>query len=212
MGLCHFPDGVLRHLGHHRLRRHGGAHQVLRLLYLLGGHLPDHLPHFRPLDLGRRLAFAAGLPRFRRFHRGAHGGRPVRFDRRQNPGAPHWQVWQGRQAPGYSGPQYDFRRFGCIHPVVLLVWLQRRLHGGHGYRRADGAGRPGVLQHQHVRRRGLLRRFDFHLGPLQEARRLHDLQRRPGRPGGRYRRLRRGKSRGRLLHWRCLRHCHGAGH
>ena len=37
---------------------------------------------------GRRLAFAAGLPRFRRFHRGAHGGRPVRFDRRQNPGAP----------------------------------------------------------------------------------------------------------------------------
>ena len=92
VGLCHFPDGVLRHLGHHRLRRHGGAHQVLRLLYLLGGHLPDHLPHFRPLDLGRRLAFAAGLPRFRRFHRGAHGGRPVRFDRRQNPGAPHWQV------------------------------------------------------------------------------------------------------------------------
>ena len=40
----------------------------------------------------RRLAFAAGLPRFRRFHRGAHGGRPVRFDRRQNPGTPHWQV------------------------------------------------------------------------------------------------------------------------
>ena len=51
-----------------------------------------HLPHFRPLDLGRRLAFAAGLPRFRRFHRGAHGGRPVRFDRRQDPGSPHRQV------------------------------------------------------------------------------------------------------------------------
>ncbi len=47
---------------HHRLRRYGGAHQVQRLLHLLRRYLPFDLPHFRPLDLGRRLAQRAGLP------------------------------------------------------------------------------------------------------------------------------------------------------
>ena len=62
VGLCGVSDGVLRHFRHDRFRGYGRAYQVFRLLYLFGGDLIVHLPHFRPLDLGRRLAGAAGLP------------------------------------------------------------------------------------------------------------------------------------------------------
>ena len=67
-------------------------HQVHFLLHLLPAHLADRLPHLRPLDLGRRLAGPAGLPRFRRLHCRAHGGRCVRSGGREDAGRPHWQV------------------------------------------------------------------------------------------------------------------------
>ena len=42
-------------------------------------------------------------------------------------GTPHRQVRQGRQAPRHSRPQPDRRCSGRVHPLVLLVRLQRRL-------------------------------------------------------------------------------------
>ena len=51
-----FPDGILCDRGNHCLRFDGRAYQVLRILPVLSVHLPVHLPDFRSLDLGRRLA------------------------------------------------------------------------------------------------------------------------------------------------------------
>ena len=52
------PDGVLRHSGHHRIGRYGRTHQIQRLSDLQRSHQRYYLSHFRPLDLGRRLAFS----------------------------------------------------------------------------------------------------------------------------------------------------------
>ncbi len=38
------------------------------------------------------------------------------------------------KAPGHPGPQPDLCRPGRVHPVVLLVRLQRRVHCWNGYR------------------------------------------------------------------------------
>ena len=43
--LPHLPDGVLRYGSHHRLRRHGGAHEIPFLLHLFRCHFRAHLPH-----------------------------------------------------------------------------------------------------------------------------------------------------------------------
>ena len=137
VGLCDFPDGFLRDIGNDRFRRDGRADQVLRLLHLLRGDFAVHLSGERSLDLGRRLAGGNGIPRLCRIHSGAHGRRRLRADRRKDAGAAHRQVRQGRQAPGDPGPQPFHRRAGRIHPLVLLVRLQRRFHRGHGQRRAD---------------------------------------------------------------------------
>ncbi len=52
----HLPDRVLRHLRHHRLRRHGRAHQVHAYCIYSAAISAADLPDLRPLDLGRRLA------------------------------------------------------------------------------------------------------------------------------------------------------------
>ena len=54
--LSDLPNRFLRHIRHHRLRRHGGANKIPLLLYLFLLHFCLHLSHLRPLDLGRRLA------------------------------------------------------------------------------------------------------------------------------------------------------------
>ena len=48
--------------GDHRFRFDGRAHQVLCILHLLDDYFCGHLPGFRSLDLGRRLARRAWLP------------------------------------------------------------------------------------------------------------------------------------------------------
>ena len=103
VGVRHLPDGVLRHLGDHRFRRNGRAHALFSLLHLFGGDFAADLSDLRPLDLGRRLAFSNGLPRFRRLDGGAYGGRRVRAHRRENPRAAHRQIRQERQAARHTG-------------------------------------------------------------------------------------------------------------
>lgn len=50
--LSDLPNRFLRHIRHHRLRRHGGANKIPLLLYLFLLHFCLHLSHLRPLDLG----------------------------------------------------------------------------------------------------------------------------------------------------------------
>ena len=51
-----FPDCILRHGCHHRVRSHGGTYQVLHVSGLYCLYQRTHLSGFRPLDLGRRMA------------------------------------------------------------------------------------------------------------------------------------------------------------
>ena len=64
-GFDFFADGVVGEGydgRHHRFRLYGRAHQVLCILHLFDGYFCGHLPGFRSLDLGRRLARRAWLP------------------------------------------------------------------------------------------------------------------------------------------------------
>ena len=61
-GIYYFSDGLLRDCRYHRIRRYGGADQVRLLLYIQCGDQSAGVSHIRPLDMGRRLAAADGLP------------------------------------------------------------------------------------------------------------------------------------------------------
>ena len=127
VGVHRVPDRLLRNGSHHRLRLHGRAHQLQSLLRLLRSHFAGGLPHLRPLDVGRRLAPEHGLPRLCRFYSSPQRRRRHRHAGRGPAGSPHRQVRQGRQAPRHPRPQPDRRCAGRVHPLVLLVRLQRRL-------------------------------------------------------------------------------------
>lgn len=64
---------------------------------------------------------------------------------------------------------------GRVHPLVLLVRLQRLLHGSHGFRRRADQRRYDFLQYQSGCGGCLLRDPCVHLGSLRETRRVHDL-------------------------------------
>ena len=191
LGVRHFSNGVLRHGGHHRLRRDGGAHQVPFLLHLQRSHKPDRLPCRRALGLGRRLAEPAGLPRLCGQHGSAYGGRPVRAHRRKDGGAAHRQIYEGRQGERHPGPQPYIGRAGLLYPVVLLVRLQRLLHRFDDGGRDIGERQPHLRQYQPGRSCGNLCGDDHYLEPLQKARRLDDAERFSGRTCGHHGRLRR---------------------
>ena len=56
------PDRILCNCCDHRFRFDGRAYQILCILHLLDDYFCGHLPGFRSLDLGRRLARRAWLP------------------------------------------------------------------------------------------------------------------------------------------------------
>ena len=58
------------------------------------------------------------------------------------------KVRQERQASRYSRPQPDRRCSGRVHPVVLLVRLQRRFFSEPCHRRGHDHDRSGLLQYQ----------------------------------------------------------------
>ena len=190
MGVHRVPDCLLRNGSHHRLRLHGRAHQLQSLLRLLRSHFAGGLPHLRPLDVGRRLAPEHGLPRLCRFCSSPQRRRRHRHAGRGSAGSPHRQVRQGRQAPRHPRPQPDRRCAGRVHPLVLLVRLQRRLFPEPFHRRDHDPDRPGLLQHQPCGSSFYLRDHALYLEALRQARRLHDAQRLSGWSGGHHRRLR----------------------
>ena len=132
--LLRVQPGVLRHHRHHRLRGHGGADEIFRLLRLFRRDLGPDLSHRGPLDLGRRLAGQLGFHDFAgscAIHMvggicaliGATmlGPRIGKF--RDRTGR------QGHQGQRHSRPLHPPGRAGRVHPVAGLVRLQRR--GGH---------------------------------------------------------------------------------
>jgi Amt family ammonium transporter len=95
------------------------AHQVHRLCDLLGRHLAGHLPGGGPLDLERRrLAGPAGLPRFRRFHGGALGGRLGRAHGRFDHRTPDRQVRKDREVTRHPRTLHRVAALG-----VFILWF-----------------------------------------------------------------------------------------
>ena len=69
--------------------------------------------------------------------------------------------------PRHPRSQPDRRCSGCVHPVVLLVRLQRRLFPEPVHRCHYDPDRSGLLQHQPCRSRCYLRDHDLHLAALR---------------------------------------------
>ena len=175
-GALRVPGDVRHHHpgAHHRGVRRPG--QVQELPVVPGALEHPRVHPVRALDLGRRLAGAAGRARLRRRPRGARERRL----RRAGLGV------RGRQAPVRQGrarraAQHRLRRARHRPAVVRLVRVQRRLGaGGQRHRRA------GVRQHRH-------RRLDRHVHVAGD----HLVEGRQAEPG---RRAHRRRGRPRLHH------------